>query len=100
MSAYEEQFLSNDHQLARSAVKRLTQRIESELIRFTINAPDWYVPFMFIIQSKALTGGYVLRHRDTLYAARMARALLWEKSKSIRLDDFVPVSQTCVLLLQ
>lgn len=32
--------------------------------------------------------------RDTLFAARMARDLLWETEKSIKLDEFVAVSQT------
>lgn len=32
--------------------------------------------------------------RDTLYAARMARDLLWGDEKAISLDEFVPVSQT------
>ncbi|THH02962.1 hypothetical protein EW145_g6650, partial [Phellinidium pouzarii] len=71
---YEVQFLSKVEGEPRAAVKRLTQRIESDLTRFTINAPDW----------------------DTLYIARMARSLLWEKSKSINLDDFVSITQTLV----
>ncbi|KAI5117860.1 hypothetical protein M0805_007703 [Coniferiporia weirii] len=71
---YESQFISGVDGEPRAAVKRLTQRIEGDLTRLTINAPDW----------------------DTLYAARMARSLLWEKSSSMNLDDFVPVSQTLV----
>lgn len=43
MDEYEQQFLSSDPQLVRAAVKGLTHRIEGELIRFTINAPDWFV---------------------------------------------------------
>lgn len=43
MDEYEQHFLSSDPQLVRAAVKGLTHRIESELIRFTINAPDWFV---------------------------------------------------------
>lgn len=34
--------------------------------------------------------------RDTLYAARMARGLLWENERDIATEDFVAVSQTCV----
>ena len=71
MSQFEEQFLSTTPGEPRLAVKRLTHQIEEELLRFTINAPDW----------------------DTLFAAKMARDLLWE-NKTISLDDFVPVSQT------
>ncbi|EJD02575.1 uncharacterized protein FOMMEDRAFT_122573 [Fomitiporia mediterranea MF3/22] len=74
LKQYEAQFLSPIEGEPRIAVKRLTQRIEAELIRATINAPDW----------------------DTLYVARMARSLLWEKSKSIDLNDFVTISQTLV----
>lgn len=33
-------------------------------------------------------------YRDTLYAAKMARDLLWEGQNNIDLDDFVLVSQT------
>ena len=72
MTEYEEQFLSSVEGEPRAAVKRLSQRIESELTRFTINAPDW----------------------DTMFVARMARSLLWEKSRNIALDDFVSISQT------
>ncbi|EGO00424.1 hypothetical protein SERLA73DRAFT_181008 [Serpula lacrymans var. lacrymans S7.3] len=74
MDLYKEQFLSDIEGAPRAAVKRLTSAIESELVEATINAPDW----------------------DTLYAARMARDLLWQDDRSINLDDFVPISQTLV----
>ncbi|EPS94226.1 acyltransferase [Fomitopsis schrenkii] len=74
MDPYLEQFLSPDEGAPRAAVKRLTAALEQQLIEATINAPDW----------------------DTLYAARMARDLLWDDEKSISLDEFVPVSQTLV----
>ncbi|KAF6761167.1 hypothetical protein DFP72DRAFT_880302 [Ephemerocybe angulata] len=74
MEEYEEQFFSSEEGASRAAVKRLSRTIETELVEATINAPDW----------------------DTLYAARMARDLLWEGDKSINLDDFVVVSQTLV----
>jgi hypothetical protein len=32
--------------------------------------------------------------RDTLYAARMARDLLWEDQESLDRDEFVNISQT------
>lgn len=32
--------------------------------------------------------------RDTLFTAKMARDILWDKEKSIKLEDFVTVSQT------
>ncbi|KAF8798742.1 glycerol-3-phosphate-acyltransferase [Phlegmacium glaucopus] len=74
MDAYKEQFFSSIDGEPRAAVKQLTRAIENELIETSINAPDW----------------------DTLYVARMARDLLWETEKSIKLDDFVAVSQTLV----
>jgi glycerol-3-phosphate O-acyltransferase / dihydroxyacetone phosphate acyltransferase len=58
----------------RAAVKRLTRALGDELVEATINALDW----------------------DTLYAARMARDLMWEADKSINLDEFVIISQTLV----
>ncbi|KDQ55712.1 hypothetical protein JAAARDRAFT_195538 [Jaapia argillacea MUCL 33604] len=61
----------------RAAVKRLTRDVERGLVQGTINAGDW----------------------DTLYAARMARDMLWDKERSINLDDFVAISQTLVDLL-
>ena len=41
MKDYEDQFLSSAELDRRMAVKRLTQHIEKELTRATINAPDW-----------------------------------------------------------
>ncbi|KZT63684.1 hypothetical protein DAEQUDRAFT_815496 [Daedalea quercina L-15889] len=74
MDPYLDQFLSSEEGAPRTAVKRLTAALEQQLVETTINAPDW----------------------DTLYAARMARDLLWEDEKAISLDEFVPVSQTLV----
>ncbi|KAI0332305.1 glycerol-3-phosphate-acyltransferase [Cubamyces sp. BRFM 1775] len=74
MNEYIEQFMSEQEGAPRAAVKRLTAAIERELTQATINAPDW----------------------DTLYAARMARDLLWPEERSINLDDFVTISQTLV----
>ncbi|KAH7888964.1 hypothetical protein F5I97DRAFT_1803842 [Phlebopus sp. FC_14] len=74
MQDYREQFFSDLEGAPRAAVKRLTRTIELELVEATINAPDW----------------------DTLYAARMARDLLWEDERSINLNEFVIISQTLV----
>ncbi|OSC96560.1 glycerol-3-phosphate-acyltransferase [Trametes coccinea BRFM310] len=74
MDEYFEQFMSQEEGAPRAAVKRLTAAIERELTEATINAPDW----------------------DTLYAARMARDLLWPEERSINLDEFVTISQTLV----
>ncbi|KAI6121843.1 hypothetical protein F5141DRAFT_1186966 [Pisolithus sp. B1] len=73
MGEYKEEFLG-DESTRRTAVKRLTRAIEGQLVETTINAPDW----------------------ETLYIARMARDLLWEKERSIDLNDFAAVSQTLV----
>lgn len=77
MDPYIEQFSSPTEGAPRIAVKRLTRAIESGLVGATVNGPDW----------------------DTLYAARMARDIMWQGDKSINLDEFVVISQTFVLSL-
>ncbi|KAG6334586.1 hypothetical protein ID866_4496 [Astraeus odoratus] len=77
MDEYKDHFFSDREGAPRAAVKRLTRAIEQQLVETTINAPDWF-------------------GRETLYSARMARDLLWEKERSIDLNDFVAVSQTLV----
>ncbi|KZV60113.1 hypothetical protein PENSPDRAFT_760185 [Peniophora sp. CONT] len=74
MEPYMKQYLSTEEGQPRLAAKRLTQKIEAELVEKTLNAPDW----------------------DTLYAARMARDLLWPDESSLALEHYVPVSQTLV----
>ncbi|RDB16781.1 Glycerol-3-phosphate O-acyltransferase 2 [Hypsizygus marmoreus] len=74
LDPYKEQFFSDVEGAPRAAVKRLTRTIEGELVKATVNAPDW----------------------DTLYAARITRDLLWEDNKTINLDEFVAISQTLV----
>lgn len=75
---YIDEYMSGDEDKMRSAAKRLTKRVLSEWLEITINAPDW----------------------DTLFAARMARDLLWEKSRSINLDEFVAITQTYVVFFK
>ena len=41
MEPYMKQFLSTEEGQARLAAKRLTQKIETELVEKTLNAPDW-----------------------------------------------------------
>ncbi|TFY80114.1 hypothetical protein EWM64_g3898 [Hericium alpestre] len=72
LDPYVEQYFSGEEGASRAAAKRLTCAIETQLVEMTINAPDW----------------------DTLYAARMARDLLWQDEKTINRDDFVHISQT------
>ncbi|KAJ7467072.1 hypothetical protein FB451DRAFT_1560983 [Mycena latifolia] len=74
MDSYMEQFTSETEGAPRAAVKRLSRAIEAGLVGATVNGPDW----------------------DTLYAARMARDIMWEGDKSINLDEFVAISQTLV----
>lgn len=88
MDEYIDQFLSEGEGSARVAAKRLTAQIERELVESTINAPDWYV-----LHAITLYFAPTLL-RDTLYAARMARDLLWAEERSINLDDYVAISQT------
>ncbi|KAJ4490919.1 hypothetical protein J3R30DRAFT_155837 [Lentinula aciculospora] len=71
---YKEKFFSDIEGAPRAAAKQLSRDIETELTKRTVNAPDW----------------------DTLYAARMARDILWQKENLINLDDFVAISQTLV----
>jgi hypothetical protein len=44
MEGYEEDFLSKEEGSSRSAVKRMTRKLELEMMKLTINAPDWWVP--------------------------------------------------------
>jgi hypothetical protein len=41
MDEYAEQFLSEEEGASRIAVKRLTRRIDLEMWKHTVNAPDW-----------------------------------------------------------
>jgi hypothetical protein len=43
MDAYEKEFMSGEEGANKHAVKRLTRAIEVELLKTTLNAPDWYV---------------------------------------------------------
>lgn len=72
MDEFREQFMSTVQGEPRSAVKRLTHRIEQEMVELTVNAPDW----------------------ETLLCAQTARNLLWDDGRNISLDDFRFVSQT------
>lgn len=84
--------MSSEEGAARAAAKRLTAAIEQQLIETTINASDWYT-VLFTARDDRPN----LSCRDTLYAARMARDLLWVDPKSIKLDEFVLISQTLVI---
>lgn len=72
MDEFREQFSSTVQGEPRLAVKRLTHRIEQEMVELTVNAPDW----------------------ETLLCGQTARNLLWDDGRNINLDDFRFVSQT------
>ncbi|KAK4053595.1 hypothetical protein OIO90_003834 [Microbotryomycetes sp. JL221] len=58
----------------KSAVKRLTRDIATQLTKLTINAPDW----------------------DSLHAATMARKMLWIDEQTIPLTNYRDIMQTLV----
>ena len=72
MDEFHTQFMSTVEGEPRSAVKRLTHRIEQDMVELTVNAPDW----------------------ETLICGQTARNLLWDDGRHINLDDFRFVSQT------
>ena len=72
MDEFRAAFMSTVEGEPRLAVKRLTHRIEQEMIELTVNAPDW----------------------ETLLCGKTARDLLWDDGRHINLDDFRFVSQT------
>ncbi|KAK4688147.1 hypothetical protein P7C73_g1970, partial [Tremellales sp. Uapishka_1] len=74
MDDYQEEFMSEADGADKSAVKRLTRRVDFEIRKFTVNSPDW----------------------DTAFAASMARELLWEEEEDLALADYVDVTQTLV----
>lgn len=85
-----ERVLEADEAPRRAAVKLLTHTIETRLVELTVNAPDWSVNTS---RSPSCLNRLV-RFRDTLYVARMARDLLWEDEKSLDRDEYVNISQT------
>ncbi|CEQ41734.1 SPOSA6832_03485, partial [Sporobolomyces salmonicolor] len=58
----------------RSAVKKLTQRIHDELVKVTVNAPDW----------------------DSRHAATMARKILWPDDRKMPLRHLREIDQTLI----
>ncbi|RKP10305.1 hypothetical protein THASP1DRAFT_11852, partial [Thamnocephalis sphaerospora] len=70
-------YLAEFRQEPRSAVKRLTRDIDTELHRVTINARDW----------------------DTMHAAEMARTLL-VPDEVVLAEDYVKLMQSLVSVLQ
>lgn len=41
MDDFESEFMSDEEGAAKHAVKRLTKKLELEMMKLTINAPDW-----------------------------------------------------------
>ncbi|KAJ7637743.1 hypothetical protein DFH06DRAFT_1219107 [Mycena polygramma] len=69
-------FDSPDPEAERAVVKTVMKDVEAQLLKMTINAPDW----------------------ETMYAAQMTRDILWEEERNVKLKDWVVVSQTLVKL--
>ncbi|KAJ7603789.1 glycerol-3-phosphate O-acyltransferase [Mycena polygramma] len=69
-------FNSPDPEAERAVVKTVMKDVEAQLLKMTINAPDW----------------------ETMYAAQMTRDILWEEERNVKLKDWVVVSQTLVKL--
>ncbi|KAF8206458.1 hypothetical protein K438DRAFT_1714843 [Mycena galopus ATCC 62051] len=67
-------FDTPDAEAERAVVKAVMKDVEAQLLNMTINAPDW----------------------ETLYAARMARDILWGDERNVKLKDWVVVEQTLV----
>lgn len=45
MDEFAGEFTSGEEGAPKSAVKRLTKRVEDDMRRLTINSPEWYVLF-------------------------------------------------------
>ncbi|KAJ6513275.1 hypothetical protein C8R45DRAFT_963074 [Mycena sanguinolenta] len=69
-------FDTTDPEAERAVVKAVMKDVEAQLLDMTINAPDW----------------------ETLYAARMARDILWGDERNVKLKDWAVVGQTLVKL--
>ncbi|RDB26185.1 Glycerol-3-phosphate O-acyltransferase 1 [Hypsizygus marmoreus] len=74
-STYIQEVFEDDRDV-RDAVKTIMAEVERQMKEMSVNAPGW----------------------DTLYAANMAREILWEDEKNIPLKDWVEISQTLVNL--
>jgi glycerol-3-phosphate O-acyltransferase / dihydroxyacetone phosphate acyltransferase len=83
---------AEDEPTSRIVVKNLTAVLEEEIVKLTINAPDWSVA----LASRALRKQRRQFHRETLHASRIARSMLWGDDENIALKDFVHVSQKFV----
>ena len=85
MDDYREDFMRDDEAQRKEAVKRLTRKIGAEVRQMTVNSPDWLVG--------RKRDGAKTYDRDTAYAAKMAREILWEQERDLPLSDYVDVAQ-------
>ncbi|KAJ7158776.1 glycerol-3-phosphate-1-acyltransferase [Mycena filopes] len=69
-------FESLDPEGERAVVKAVMKDVEAQMLKLTINAPDW----------------------ETLYAAQMTRNILWGDERNVELKDWLVVNQTLVRL--
>ncbi|KAH8825566.1 acyltransferase [Flagelloscypha sp. PMI_526] len=74
---YVSQYLARHPDDPKQAVKDIMDKVKGELFEHSINAPDW----------------------DTLYAAEVARSLMYGDESNILLDHWVKISQRLVNLL-
>ena len=93
VAEYAQQFLSTEEGESKKAVKKLTRDVGISLIQMTVNAKDWYSE-PSLRCSNNITYYLFVSCRDTLCSAKMARRILWQDERSIRLEDWVDIYQT------
>jgi hypothetical protein len=84
----------------KAAVKKLTAKISEELVKVTVNAPDWRVLFGFRYRSGIPESS---RHiysccRESRNAATMARKILWPDDRKLPLIHLRQIDQRCAAL--
>jgi glycerol-3-phosphate O-acyltransferase/dihydroxyacetone phosphate acyltransferase len=96
MDDFAGEFMSGEEGAPKSAVKRLTKRIEDDMRRLTINSPEWCVcrssRSTKVVSPPDLTASRI--RRDSLNAANMAVQLLWADEKELRMEHYREVVQT------
>lgn len=81
-----DEYVNEDLVTESDAVTKITEEIGRRFKGMTINAPDWYVSIFMRSTADGTS-------RETLFAAKMARSMLWRDETKILLKDWVPVSQ-------
>jgi hypothetical protein len=81
----------------KSAVKKLTAKITEELIKVTVNAPDWLVLLLVDPVNGSLT--IFSTCRDSRHAATMARKILWPDDRKLPLIHLRHIDQRYAFVL-